>query len=383
MKREKLWAVLPVAGQSRRMQDFKPLLPLGEKTILEKTIGQFQEAGICNIIAVTGYCREKIAPILDCMDVQEVYNPDYGTCDMLHSVKLGIGAVLKRERAGGVFVTPGDIPLIRPFTILKVIESFRESGAQVVIPDFLGKDGHPPLFSAETAARLLHYQGRGGLRGFLDSCERIGRVETVDADMLLDADTPEDYAVLLKAYRFRQIPDERTIEAIWNYVDTPERVRRHCRKVAETGMCAGIRMLEKVSGKEREWFLRLLQAGALLHDVMRAVPDHEEEGGRLLRRMGYAETADIIEAHRVPKGSDTDACAENMADLREAIKGILYCSDRLTEDDRSCVYEERYERKKRQFKDNTEALQKLERDRRQFGQYRRQLKELVGYDLFE
>ena len=44
------------AGLSSRMKGFKPLLPLGDKTVLEQTISRFLDAGIdkSDILVVIG-----------------------------------------------------------------------------------------------------------------------------------------------------------------------------------------------------------------------------------------------------------------------------------------------------------------------------------------
>lgn len=382
MSKEHIWAVLTVAGRSRRMHEFKPLLPLGENTILEQTISRFHEAGIRNVVAVTGHRREEIAPVLQRMQVEEIYNPDYAVSDMLHSVKTGVQAVLQRK-AAGIFISPGDSPLIHPFTIKQVMEAYETSDAQAVIPAFRGRDGHPPLLSGEAAVRLLNYDKEGGLRGFLEKLSSIERIGAVDSAMLLDADTPEDYRRLQAACRCWEIPDTDSCYAIWDYAGTPEQVRRHCRKVAELSLNAGKRAIGNVPEEEREWFLGLIQAGALLHDVMREAPAHETEGGRLLRMMGYGQTAEVVEAHRVPRIGEMESDLTRQDDLDYIIKRIVYCADRLTEHDTPCRYEERYDRKRRAFEGNQEALQTLERDRKRFWQCRQLLKEWVGYDLFE
>ena len=48
-------AIVLAAGYSSRMGEFKPLLPLGETTVLERIITLFQDAGVSELLrAVPG-----------------------------------------------------------------------------------------------------------------------------------------------------------------------------------------------------------------------------------------------------------------------------------------------------------------------------------------
>ena len=51
-------AIILAAGKSGRMGKFKPLLPLGEKSVLERVVDLFHTAGISDIRVVIGH-REK------------------------------------------------------------------------------------------------------------------------------------------------------------------------------------------------------------------------------------------------------------------------------------------------------------------------------------
>lgn len=386
---KKIWALLLCAGRSRRMQEFKPLLPLGDRTILEHTISRFQEAGVDRIMAVTGHRREKLFPVLEKKQVQEVYNEEYAVRDMFYSVCTGIRAILKKEKPEGILVCPADIPLIHPFTIRQVTETRRQQNESVIQPVFGGKEGHPLFIGEELLDELLHYTGDCGLQGFLNSREQICRIEVPDRCILFDADVKEDYEKLKKMYETWDVPDEQTCGAVWDYAATPENVRRHCRCVADTAMKIANRCLLQVPEEKRELFLREVRAGALLHDVLRVVPRHGKAGAELLRQMGYSRPADVTEAHQnLRKGR-----------LMEELKGldpsqsdrfwellptfVVYGADRLVENDKPCDYEEKSEKKRLRFQNDPEALQALERDRERFLTCREVLKEWMGYDLFE
>lgn len=386
---KKIWALLLCAGRSRRMKEFKPLLPLGDRTILEHTISRFQEAGIDRIMAVTGHRREAIVPVLEKKQVQEVYNEEYAVRDMFYSVCTGIRAILKQEKPEGILVCPADIPLIHPFTIRQVTETRRRQNESVIQPVFGGKEGHPLFIGEELLDVLLNYTGDCGLQGFLNSREHICRIEVPDRCILFDADVREDYEKLKKMYETWDVPDEQTCVAIWDYAATPENVRRHCRCVADTAMKIADRCFSKVPEEKRELFLREVLAGALLHDVLRVVPKHGKAGAELLRQMGYSKPADVTQAHQnlmkgrlleELKGLDSSQ-SDRFWELLPTF--VVYGADRLVENDKPCDYEEKSRKKRLRFQNDPEALQALESDRERFLTCREILKEWMGYDLFE
>src|ERR1051325_11777549 len=69
-------AILLAAGQSRRMGAFKPLLPFGNKTVIECCINYLQEGGIETIVVVLGYRADELRRHLAGRDVIFALNPD-------------------------------------------------------------------------------------------------------------------------------------------------------------------------------------------------------------------------------------------------------------------------------------------------------------------
>ena len=53
--RRPLAALILAAGVSSRMERFKPMLPVGEDTMIRRTVRMMQQAGADPIVVVTGY----------------------------------------------------------------------------------------------------------------------------------------------------------------------------------------------------------------------------------------------------------------------------------------------------------------------------------------
>lgn len=185
-------AVIAAAGQSSRMGEFKPLLPLGGSTIIARTIQTLKEAGAAPVLVVTGYNSAVLEEYLAGQDILLVKNEEFARTDMLASLKLGLSSL--PGGWGRVFLGPADSPLASPKTLTRMLAV----PARAVCPLCGGEKGRPLLLDREAAAQVLAWNGPGGLRGLLDSgaLEEV-RLETGDPGVLLDADTPQEYQRLL------------------------------------------------------------------------------------------------------------------------------------------------------------------------------------------
>ncbi len=189
-------ALILCAGRSSRMGAFKPLLPLGEETLLERVIRLFREAGIADVTAVLGHRAECAVPVLQRHGVRPALNDRYDE-GMLSSVKAGVGTLNRSRRA--FFLLPVDIPLVRPETLQALIGAFREGTADICRPCFRGRRGHPPLISSTLIPAIVEFDGPGGLRTFLARYRgSTADVAVEDPGILLDLDRHDDYERALK-----------------------------------------------------------------------------------------------------------------------------------------------------------------------------------------
>ena len=185
------------AGLSSRMGSFKPLLPLGDATIIRTLIARYRSCGIGKIILVTGHNADLLEEHVHDLDIRCCRNENYASSDMFESVKIGIRTYLESGEAprddDRIFLTPGDIPLVKASTINALIEA----AGDVCIPTMDGETGHPLRLSCRVLERILSYDGPSGLQGALRSIGADAMLIPVnDPGILVDADTPEDYEKL-------------------------------------------------------------------------------------------------------------------------------------------------------------------------------------------
>lgn len=194
----KTGALVAAAGLSSRMNCFKPLLPLGDSTLLRYGLRTLLTAGAFPVAVVTGREEAVIRASLDDLPVTCLYNPEYAACQMLRSVQLGLAWL--NGRCDQVLFAPGDAPAYSVDTIRQLMAC----GAPLCRPTFHGKPGHPVLISAGLIPAILSYDGPDGLSGAMAACGSVAEQEVPDPGILLDADTPEEYQILSTYCRERE-----------------------------------------------------------------------------------------------------------------------------------------------------------------------------------
>ncbi len=189
----KIGAVIVAAGLSSRMGDFKPLMDMGERSVIGSIVATLQSGGILDIVVVTGHRAEDIMAHL-CGKATFLHNSRYKTTDMFRSAKIGLEYMAKYD---GVVFTPCDIPLFSPETVKALVSSLAKG--QYIYPTCDGRRGHPILIRGDLISTLVSYEGDGGLRGAIESSgASCVAVEVSDKGTLYDADTREDYERLLQ-----------------------------------------------------------------------------------------------------------------------------------------------------------------------------------------
>jgi len=190
-------AIVLAAGLSRRMGRFKLLLPWGERTVIGQVVATLQEAGVPEIVVVTGHHAADVAAALADTPARVVFNPDYATGEMLSSIRAGLqnltGDSTSKDLKAALLCL-GDQPQMEAATVRAVVAAGEGTGWQcIVIPSYHMKAGHPILLPRFVWPEVL--AAADTLRAVLAAHRPHIHYLTVDtATVLADLDTPEDYA---------------------------------------------------------------------------------------------------------------------------------------------------------------------------------------------
>jgi putative nucleotidyltransferase with HDIG domain len=325
----KISAVILAAGQSSRMVRFKPLLPLGGQTVIQRTISLFKIAGVEDVRVVVGHRADELRPMIEKAGALSLFNADFDKA-MFSSVLVGIKSFERDIEA--FFILPADVPLVRPATLRAMIDGYRQVKDRVIHPCFKGERGHPPLIPSSVAQRVLEWKGRGGLKAALSQIEvQELEVEVADRHILFDLDTPDDYDEALTRWRHYHIPALDECEAILTRIlGVEDNLILHSRAVSELTTLLARRLDQ--AGLPID--ANLAARAALLHDLAKGHSRHDEEGGRLLRQMGFSLAAEIVESH-------IDIDLEARKGIGEA--ELVYLADKLILGNRLVSLEKRFE----------------------------------------
>jgi molybdenum cofactor cytidylyltransferase len=187
----RIGAVILAAGMSSRMGEAKQLLRLGERTLLDQVIENVRAAGVCDIILVLGHAAETIAKGITSRNLKVVVNAAYRE-GMGSSLRAGISALPGEIDAS--LICLADQPLVRPETLKLLMDRYRASRAEIVIPMYKGFRGNPVLLDRSVFPEVISLTGDIGCRAIFSShLEGIVKVPVEDLGILLDVDSQEDF----------------------------------------------------------------------------------------------------------------------------------------------------------------------------------------------
>ena len=185
-------AVILAAGQSKRMGQPKMLLPWKNGTVLGKVIDTIQQAGIEDILVVTGGAREEVEKIAAKHNSRVTYNQNYATSEMLESIQLGLRG--QKIQTGATLICLGDQPQVESESVRQICEGFSQDQSHIVVPSYQMRRGHPWLIAIEFWDEILQLRAPRSMRDFLNAHrDDIFYVECDSPNILQDIDNPADY----------------------------------------------------------------------------------------------------------------------------------------------------------------------------------------------
>jgi CTP:molybdopterin cytidylyltransferase MocA len=364
-------------GLAERMGKCKLLLPCARSSAIETIATRLREANVEEIIVVTGAHEDKIRNETIRMKCSVVHNPAYKS-GMYSSVLRGVKAL--PADAESFFLLPGDVPLVKTATYRTLVDAFYEGcgNPDVVYPNFRGTRGHPPLIGRELTGRILEWSGAQGLRGLLSKLEAAGEgreriidAPTGDRAILLDMDTPDDYAALLKYAESEFFPDRDECEELLEIAGTPPRAARHMGVVAG---CAGL-IASELERRGAKLDQRLLAAACLLHDIAKGQKEHEAVGARWLRKRGYLKVSRLVASHKDLPGK---ASKKRISEAE-----VLYLSDKITDGELVTTLASRLSRMEARFAPGSESLDAARRRIQRAADIQSRVEAMAGVSLAE
>jgi len=180
------------AGKSQRMGSPKALLRIYGRTFLEHIASEAKKSNLTEVKIVLGSQAELILERLPQLRANVVINPEYEQ-GQLSSLIRGLKA-LEGYSIDGLMLFLVDHPFVDRHLINELLDWFSSHNNPLVIPTFKKKRGHPIIFAHELFPELINAPVDAGavivVRKYQD---KVLHVETGQAGILLDIDTPEAY----------------------------------------------------------------------------------------------------------------------------------------------------------------------------------------------
>ncbi|WP_043835762.1 NTP transferase domain-containing protein [Muricoccus aerilatus] len=185
-------ALVLAAGRSRRMAPLNKLMVPDRqgRAMIARVVENALASRARPVMVVTGHERQRVEEVLAGRPVLMTHAEDYAE-GLSASLKAGIAAL--PEDVEGVLVLLGDMPLVSPAMLDRLLGAFDpEEGRAIIQPTFRGKQGNPVLWGREFFAEILAITGDVGAR-FLTGRhgDRLFNVEMADDGVLRDFDTQD------------------------------------------------------------------------------------------------------------------------------------------------------------------------------------------------
>ena len=188
---EHVSCIILSAGNSERMGSHKALLKFNDGiTFLEKITQTYKEAGIEQVIVVVNTSLAEILAnggMTFSPGVEFIVNsnPEWGR---FHSFHTGVSHL---KSGNFCFFQNIDNPFVTSTLLQTIISAMKE--ADLVIPVFQDKSGHPVLFNPDIADRILStVEADVRIDQFLKQfC--VKKIEVHDPRILININSKEDY----------------------------------------------------------------------------------------------------------------------------------------------------------------------------------------------
>jgi molybdenum cofactor cytidylyltransferase len=172
----------------------KQLLPIAGQPMLARLVDTVLAASLDEVIVVLGAGADEAAALLADRPLRIVVNPGWAE-GIASSLRCGLAAV--SPLSGAALFVPADLPRLRAQTIGAIVVAASSAARPIVVPTCDGRRGNPVLFARSLFPDLLGLRGDAGGRVLMASRpDDVATVDVGDPGILLDIDTPEDYAAL-------------------------------------------------------------------------------------------------------------------------------------------------------------------------------------------
>ena len=196
------FAVVPAAGQSRRMRpQHKLLLVWNQRRVIDHVLRAWTNSFVKRVVVVVRKTDHQLQEACQPYPLLDVVIPETDPEDMKRSIGWGLQHIAESYQpveSDRWLVAPADLPTLSRELINQIIDVGADTDA-IVVPRFGDRPGHPVSFPWRMADDVFALEPGQGINRIVQSGQ-VQWLELPAAERPADIDTPED---------FQRLPDER------------------------------------------------------------------------------------------------------------------------------------------------------------------------------
>lgn len=191
MNNKKIMGVILAAGESSRMGFPKPLLKIRGINFTDIIRKKLLKAGINDICLILGADADYIKKNLNTQNLNIIINKSWRK-GQLSSLKTALGNIPTEAEA--IMMCLIDHPQVKIATIRKLVKTYEKNEADIVIPVYKGRGGHPVIFSRSVFGALAEAPLDKGAKAVTGNPGyKILRINVEDPYIRQDIDSSEEY----------------------------------------------------------------------------------------------------------------------------------------------------------------------------------------------
>lgn len=189
--------IIPAAGYSKRMGEWKIMLPWEQSSIIDAVIST---AEVCadRIILVTGYRAEELENRVKNRDKVKTIRNHFYPEGMFSSIQTGVRAL--SSNTSDFFILHADLPCIKPCHIQDILIQYyrcKDQGYDILQPFYLDTPGHPVIFNKSVIPAILKLEAAASMKKVF-SMHKVCAFHYHNEAIIQDTDTKENYQQLVK-----------------------------------------------------------------------------------------------------------------------------------------------------------------------------------------
>jgi molybdenum cofactor cytidylyltransferase len=189
-------AIVPAAGESRRMGRAKLLLEFGGLPLIARVVTALRDGGAESVVVIappeTAPEGPPIAAAARTAGARVVI-PDERPAQMRRSVEIGLVEISRGGRPAAVLLTPGDSPALTSGVVSRLLAAWGEAPDRIVVATVDGKHAHPLILPWDVASMIPGLPRDRGVNAVVEAQGgRVLEIEVARAGLDADLNVPED-----------------------------------------------------------------------------------------------------------------------------------------------------------------------------------------------